>query len=377
MRVEKGKTILAKGEAKINGCAEVVGAEIKSFNSDRFVPIFCKEDCEVDINGDFIILDCSTIPESWMKLAKMDWETLFLYGGVDSGKTTLAVYLANKVGGAYVLDLDIGQADIVHAGAMGYGFAKNVVSLSEVELINGFFVGSTTPQGREVKCLRGVAKLWKEVKKLEGKKIVDTTGWIKGKRAKEYKLAKLEIIDPDLIASFEGKNFDWETFEVEKGFVLKRDKNERAKARNESYLKFLKNAKTLEFRKGEIKIKPNIFEGKDVSDFIENVLGIKVSFAKLGDEFLTICTKETCNPDYTILKELKELYGVEELFILSENELKNFIVGLYKDKKYLGMGILKTVNDRIILESAFSDFDTVEIGEMRLENGKEFFIRRF
>lgn len=117
-------------------------------------------------------LDGSTIPESWRKLAEMDWETIFLYGNVDSGKSTLATYLANKIGGAYVLDLDIGQAEVAHAGAMGYGFAKDVTSLSQVQMINGFFVGSITPQGKEVKCLRGVARLWKELKNLKGERLL-------------------------------------------------------------------------------------------------------------------------------------------------------------------------------------------------------------
>lgn len=77
--------------------------------------------------------------------------------------------------------------------------------------------------------------------KLEGRKIVNTTGWIKGRRAKEYKLAKIEIIEPDLVVSFEGKIFeDYKVYEVERGFVLKRDRTERFEARCDSYRKFLK-----------------------------------------------------------------------------------------------------------------------------------------
>ncbi|MDI9611266.1 MAG: Clp1/GlmU family protein [Archaeoglobales archaeon] len=379
MIAPKGCTVLAKGKVAIEGNAEVIGSnKIKSFESEKFVPIYCLEECKIELNGDYKLLNESTIPESWEKLAKKDWETVFLYGGVDSGKSTLATYLANKVGGAYVLDLDIGQADVAHAGAMGYGFALDVVNLSQVQMINGFFVGSITPQGRELKCLRGVARLWSELKKLEGRKIVDTTGWVKGRRAREYKLAKLEIIEPDLVVSFEGKPFeDWEFFEVENGFVMKRDKAERAKARCESYKKFLKNAKVLEIKKEDFKLKPDILRGKDVSKFIETVIGAKVSFANLGEGFLVICTEESCVPEPTILKELKELYEVDDLFIFSEEELKNLILGLYKGKKYLGMGLLKAINDKLLVESAFSDFDLVELGEIRFEEEKECFIKRF
>ncbi|MEM4945744.1 MAG: Clp1/GlmU family protein [Archaeoglobaceae archaeon] len=379
MIAPKGCTVLAKGKVAIEGNAEVIGSnKIKSFESEKFVPIYCLEECKIELNGDYKLLNESTIPESWEKLAKKDWETVFLYGGVDSGKSTLATYLANKVGGAYVLDLDIGQADVAHAGAMGYGFACDVVNLSQVQMINGFFVGSITPQGRELKCLRGVARLWSELKKLEGRKIVDTTGWVKGRRAREYKLAKLEIIEPDLVVSFEGKIFDdWEVFEVENSFVMKRDKIERAKARCESYKKFLRNAIVVEVKRENVMLKPDILRGKDVSEFVETVLGVKLSFAKLGDEFLAICTKENCYPDHTILRELKELYEVNDVFIFSETEFKNIIVGLYKGKKYLGMGLLKAVNDKLLIESAFSDFDLVELGEIRFDDGKECFIKHF
>lgn len=377
MIVPKGKTLLAKGKVKLEGDAEVVGSRISEFECEKFVPIECYSDVEAKIEGEFAIVDFLTIPESWKKLAKKDWETVFLYGNVDSGKSTLATYLANKVGGAYVLDLDIGQAEIAHPGAMAYGFAKDVVTLSQVKMINGFFVGSTSPQGREVKCLRGVAKLWKELKKLEGRKIVNTTGWIKGKRAKEYKMAKIEILEPDLVVSFEGKPFeDVEVYEVEKGYAIRRDRNERFRARCEAYAKCLRNAKVFEFERDSVKLKPNFFQGKDISEFISMVLGTKV-LAKLGEDSMTIFTQKEVEIDYSIAKELKDLYGIEEIFVFTENELKNVVVGLYKGGRYQGMGLLKAVNEKIVIESEFSDFDTVEIGEIRFDEGRELFLRKF
>ncbi|MEM4291977.1 MAG: Clp1/GlmU family protein [Archaeoglobaceae archaeon] len=379
MIAPKGCTVLAKGKVAIEGNAEVIGSNrIKSFESEKFVPIYCLEECKIELNGDYKLLNESTIPESWEKLAKKDWETVFLYGGVDSGKSTLATYLANKVGGAYVLDLDIGQAEIAHPGAMAYGFARDVVTLNQVKMINGFFVGSITPQGREVKCLRGVAKLWRELKKLEERKIVNTTGWIKGKRAKEYKMAKIEIIEPDLVVSFEKKPLEgMEIYEVEKGYTIKRDRNERLRARCEAYSRFLRNAKIFELERQSVKLRPDLFQGKDVSDFINMVLGTKVLFAKLGEDFLVICTQKDIEIDYVIVKELKELYGIEEIFVFTENELKNVVVGLYKGNVYRGMGLLKALNEKIVIEAEFSDFDIVEIGEIRFDAGKECFLRKF
>ncbi|MCS7130520.1 MAG: hypothetical protein NZ872_03770, partial [Archaeoglobaceae archaeon] len=132
----------------------------------------------------------------------------------------------------------------------------------------------------------------------------------------------------------------------------------------------------VEIERGKIRLKPDLFVGKDVSQFIETVLGVKVAFAKLGEDFLTICTKEEHEPDYSILKELKELYCVDEIFLFAESD-KNLVVGLYRDKRYLGMGLLNIEKDRLFIESKFSDFDLIEIGEMRFDEGKECFIKRF
>jgi polynucleotide 5'-hydroxyl-kinase GRC3/NOL9 len=378
MIVPKNCTVLVKGRVSIEGEAEVIGSRrIKHFECEKFVPVYCMEETKMEIYGECKILEGSTIPESWKRLAEMNWETIFLYGDVDSGKSTLATYLANKLGGAYVLDLDIGQAEVAHAGAMGYGFAKDVTSISQVEMINGFFVGSITPQGKEVRCLRGVARLWKELKKLEGRKIVNTTGWVKGKKARDYKLAKIEIIEPDLIVSFEGKVFEgYNVYEVEKGFVLKRDKMERFRARCDSYRKFLKNAKTFEVDKSSVKLIPDIMGGKDVSQFFNAVIG-NVSFARLGDGFIAICLKERAEIDARIIREIKDLYEVDEIFVFSEGEFKNIVAGLYKGRKYLGMGLLKSLNGKLLIESAFADFDVIEIGEIRFEDGKEFFIKKY
>lgn len=382
MRVEKGKTLIARGELRIEGDAEVLGCNIKSFRSDKYVPIYCKSDCDIHVDGDYIVVDRDTIPDSWKKLVKKDWETLFIYGGVDSGKSTLATYLANKIKDCYILDLDIGQSDIAHPTAMGYGYTKgNIVSLSEIEMINGFFVGVLSPTGREARCLRGVERLWKEIKNLDAKKIIDTTGWIRGKRAKEYKLAKIEIIQPDLIASFEGTPTfleDYEVFEVERGFVIERNRNERMKTRISNYRLWLENAETIELRLSDIMIKnTNLFKGKRiVKDFIQDVLGVEVLFVERGDDFLNVCVAEKPLITSEIVKSLKELYNVDEICIFKFEDLKDLLVGLYKGNRYLGFGILKEIDEeKIKILTKAKDFDRVEFGEIKFDGEKELIAR--
>lgn len=377
MRVEKGKTVIARGEVCIAGEAEVCGARVSKFFAEKFVPIYCLEDCEVEVKGDFKILDRCTIPDSWKRLAEKDWDVLFLYGGVDVGKSTLALYLANKTGGCYVLDLDIGQSELLHPAAMGYGYVENCVSLAEAKLINSFFVGCISPMGKEAKCLRAVAKLWNELRMLEGRKIINTTGWVRGARAKDYKLAKLEIIQPDLIAAFEEPDFDvdFEVFRVESGEVMERSREERAKIRMEKYRRELDGSKLFVVEKG--KVSGRFFRGRTIQkDFIEEVLGKKVLEVRRGSDYLLIITEKRFEAENSILKSLRELYEVEDVYIVSKEELEGLVVGVYKEKRYLGLGLLKEYRgSEIVIQTRHQEFDKIVFGDFGIQQGKEYMLR--
>uniref|UniRef100_A0A7C3VG57 polynucleotide 5'-hydroxyl-kinase n=1 Tax=Archaeoglobus fulgidus TaxID=2234 RepID=A0A7C3VG57_ARCFL len=376
MRVEKGKTVIAKGKVRIEGKAEVCGASIPEFFTEKFVPIYCLEDSEIYVEGDYRIVEGCTIPESWKKLAKMDWEVLFLYGGVDTGKSTLATFLANKLGGCYILDLDIGQSELLHPGAMGYGFAKNCVNLSQAEYINGYFAGVISPMGREVKCIRGVARLWKELRKLEGRKIVNTTGWVRGKRALDYKLAKLEIINPDIVAAFDDADLEnWSVYRVESGEVVERSREERARIRMEKYRKELEGSKPVLVDRS--KVSGRFFNGKRIiKDFMEEVLGVSIREVRRGDDFLLIITERRFEVNNSIIESLKTLYGVEDIYIVSEDEIKGLVVGLYSGNRYLGLGVVRELGENeFLIETRHTDFDKIVLGEFGIGQEKEYMLR--
>lgn len=377
MNVEGGKTIIARGKIEINGDFEVLGARINKFITKKFTPIYCKSTCEIDIDGDWFIVDGYTIPQSWKRVANKEWETLFIYGGIDTGKSTLATYLANIRGGCYVLDLDIGQSDIAHPGAMGYGYVKNQPCLNNAKMINGFFVGHISPSGHESKCLRGVSRLWRELETLDGEKIIDTTGWVKGKKAKEYKLAKIEIIQPDLIVSFERKpSFlkGFKVMEIERGLVVERDRIERSKIRSEIYKDWLSGAKRIGLKLDEVDIKSDLLDGEEIpKQFLEDVLGCKIEFVLKSSDQLTIFLNASCSPEKSIIRGLKELYNVDRLYVLQKKDITNLALGLYKGKKYRGLALLKDIDkEKIVLETKFQEFDIIEFGSFRIEGEKEY-----
>jgi polynucleotide 5'-hydroxyl-kinase GRC3/NOL9 len=392
-RVDVGTTLIVEGEAEIeiDGTAEVFGHPLSklSIKRGKILPVFLLEDSTVRIKGNFTPIKGSTIPESWRKLAEKDYERIFLFGESDSGKSSLATYLINRMDGRkWIIDLDIGQADVAHPAAMGLGLTDGgVTSISEVKMIDGFFVGSISPIGREARCLRGVAKLIEEVEKnlKEGDRIiVDTTGWVRGKRARNYKLAKLEMIQPDIVLCFGEVPHYLSEFNVLKveSFVFKRRSRElRSSIRSEIYSEWLKNSCIRFFNVDSVKIEnTTLFKGEYIdASLLQEIIDTKVTFIEKGFDFLNVCVEEEVKVGTELIRALKGIYGVEDICFFTQQQLEGLLVGLYNER-YLGTGVIKKVHlDEKKLEILTPVEDVVlriEFGEVKLdENMREVHVR--
>jgi len=389
MGEERDTTIIIEsGVVEIEGEAEVFGCPVKKVVTNKPIPVYVKKG-EVRAEGKYIALKGNTIPKSWEKLANKDYNRIFLFGDVDTGKSGLATYLANNMDGLkYVLDLDIGQSDIAHPAAMGFGNVdKKILSISQIEMEDGFFIGSTSPMGREVRCIRGVAAL---MQKLDGKLskseklIVDTTGWVKGRKAREYKLAKIKIINPDVVVCFNDVDYladlnaNFDVFNVESFVVKKKSREHRISIRSELYKQWLENADEREFKLSEIKLgNTNLFKGKRIEEeFIHEVIDSKIVFIEKGYDFLNVCVEDGIEVGYEVIKALKGVFSVEDVCIFSFDQLKGLVVGLYGDR-YLGMGIVNEIDQENIkiLTNVGSEVRLIEFGEFKLENMKEYIVR--
>ncbi len=389
MRVEGGTTLLVEGKAevKVRGKAEVFGCPIESVtvSEGKILPVYVVEDSEVEVEGNYIAVKGSTIPESWNRLVETiereGYTKIMLFGDTDSGKSSLATFLANKLsGGKWLVDLDIGQSDIAHPCAMGLGYTEGgITSISEVQMIDGYFVGTISPTGREARCLRGVASIVSKIDDLakEGDRIIiDTTGWTKGRRAREYKLAKVEIIKPDLIVCFEKIPYylkRYSTFEVESFVLKKRSREVRSSIRSRLYAKWLENAELRRFEDDEVEFEnTTLFKGEKI-EFLEGVLDAKVIFAEKGADFLNVCVEKEVEVGGELIKALLEIYEVKEVCIFSPDQLKGLMLGLYdRDGRYLGFGLLRglDVENRSIevFTSVGGEVGKIEFGEIKLSD---------
>ncbi len=382
---DRDTTLILRGKALVlEGNAYVFGCRVKMVENNSFFPLYLEEG-KVLVEGEFIPVKGSTIPESWINLSKKldDFSKIFLVGKTDSGKSSLATWLVNSIEGEVcVIDADVGQSDIAHPGAMGFGIADKVPFMRDISMLDGFFAGTISPSGKESKCLRGFFSICRKSEKHSQFRIVDTTGWVSGKKARDYKLAKIDIFSPDLVV-FVGEydwclyeeNVDCEVVKVESFVPKRRDRESRMRIRSSIYKAWFDNA--VEFEVGYRRVKTSLFRGKEIYEDFLSIFG-DVVFAEVGKDFLNVCV-EKAEISAEGLKAVKEVFGVEEVNVFEEEWFNSLICGIYSNNRYICPGKVVSVdfsNKKFIIEARECPENvTVELGDFRIVNGKEEFVR--
>jgi polynucleotide 5'-hydroxyl-kinase GRC3/NOL9 len=130
-----------------------------------------------------------------------------LVGGVDTGKTSLATFLANgllargfQVG---VVDADLGQSEIGPPTTIGLGrVTRTLDRLGDADMAGFSFVGSTSPQGH-VRSTLAATRYMVDRAFAEGldRVVVDTCGLIDGPLGRIYTQGQIDRLDPDLVVA--------------------------------------------------------------------------------------------------------------------------------------------------------------------------------
>lgn len=382
-KVDADTTLLVEGDADlqiVSGEAEVFGCPVNKIHvvKGKVIPFYFEEDSTINLRGKSIPIKGSTIPDAWEKLAQEeDYNQIFLFGSSDSGKSSLATYLLNKREDTnWAIDLDIGQASIAHPCAMGVAkVEEKIMFLSQAQMLDGYFTGSTSPTGNEMKCLRGVKKL-NSITADEGA-VIDTTGWISGKRAREYKLTKLEILKPDVVVCFGEIPYylaDHNVVPMESFVTKKRSRKDRKSIRESIYHHWLENPDVRELDCSLIS-NVTLFKGEEADrHFLNELMEEEILFAEQGYDFLNIYSNKDVDAGFELIKALKEIYNVEDVSILNPHQFKGVIAGLY-GKRYLGMGLVEELDIKnrttIVSTPVKEEITRIELGMLKLENGVE------
>lgn len=143
--------------------------------------------------------------------------TIVLLGGIDTGKTSFGLAMAEAarargVETAYI-DADIGQSTIGPPTCIGLKYCGELEEVTP-ETVSAAdelaFVGSTSPEGHLLPLMSGTGRLVNHARQAGSELIiVDTTGYISGFYAQLLKYYKLELIQPEVVVGFQrGEELD-------------------------------------------------------------------------------------------------------------------------------------------------------------------------
>ncbi len=273
--LEQGHTLLLKGPASIRakkGDGQCLGAPISSedwtvIEETRQEPIFATDNTILEIRqgsgSSWTLVQESTVPVAWNEAAQVlerQRGVCVIIGEVDSGKSSLCTFLANKclesTGKVGVVDADVGQADIGPPTTISSSVVQApILGLHKARPEISFFVGDTSPSIVPDKVVTLSTRLKKRIKSSADIVLVNTDGWLAEFNAVRHKLLLLEEIQPDLVIGLSRSDeiidplLDKAKFTSLKlpssSFGRVRSKEERKKTREAGYRRFLQGSHKL------------------------------------------------------------------------------------------------------------------------------------
>src|SRR5437899_9659761 len=217
--LEQGHTLLLKGPAWIRakrGDAQCLGARIQSddwtmIEGSRQEPIYAVDDTLLEVRrgagSSWSVVGESTVPVAWNEAAQVlprQRGVCVIIGEVDSGKSSLCTFLANKcledTGKVGVVDADVGQADIGPPTTISSSVVQApIIGLHKAEAEISFFIGDTSPSFVPHKVVTLATRLKKQMTSSADTVLVNTDGWLTEFNALRHNQLRLEEIQPDVV----------------------------------------------------------------------------------------------------------------------------------------------------------------------------------
>lgn len=309
------------------------------------------------------------IPAAWEPAlaAARQGGVLFLVGGSDSGKSTLAAVLLAEAGRAgrtaAVVDADVGQSSIGPPTCLSLAFAAQPPqTLGELRPEALEFLGVPSPIGHLLGMAVGVSRL-AGLARARGAEtvVVDTTGLVDGSVARALKTAEVQLVQPDLVIALQ-----WED-ELEhllqayrsrgepavlrlrpSARVKTRSREQRAARRAHVLADYFRDAVEHVFAWDRVPLENTAWTtGRELPGHLrahaEQLLGCEVLYAERGTGVFLITSER---PDGYALRELKEVYGAGTRAVEAA-ALPGLLVGLLGARgETLAVGLLDAVRFR-------------------------------
>lgn len=235
-------------------------------------PGHCSLDVRLGVGGGQERISGSPIPTGWREASQIAAQALgvvVVVGDVDAGKSTLCTLIANECfrNGirVSVIDGDVGQADIGPPTTISMSLLqRHILGLQHLKPDTSLFIGDTSPSSVPEKVSAGLVHLRDLARKVSDLVLIDTDGWVKGEEASRYKRLLLDGIQPDLVIGIGSQGEIELLLENQRSTVLRlepspyarsRSREERKRAREAGYRRFLQNAKRVSLSLGDIKLR--------------------------------------------------------------------------------------------------------------------------
>ncbi len=326
-----GRTLLLEGPASArleDGQATILGAPLSRewvvVRGSRQIPLETSTGAVVGIRlgslAKYRMVEGSTIPTAWREASQIIQQskgTIVTIGDVDSGKSTLSTFLANECyregSGMGVIDGDVGQADIGPPTTISAAMVRsNIFGLQDLSSLASRFIGYTSPSSIPDKLIRGLVQLKNKLGRLDVL-LVNTDGWVQGDDGLEYKDQLLRALEPQLVLGLSSNGELDSLLDRQKCTVLKlnrspyartRSREERKRARELGYRRFLQNGKRFHLKLKDVKLrKSDSYQSQLRLDTNEDFRGVLAGLLdeqenlisigrveRLGNELITLTT---------------------------------------------------------------------------------------
>ena len=149
------------------------------------------------------------VEPSWNSLVEhlksMEAKRIYVAGGADSGKTTLAQFLVRTFSvlmPTAFIDCDPGQSTLGLPTTLNAGFYPT--GSKEPETVLSRFIGNISPHGHHAAILLALNRLIEKMKEKNAEcMIFDSSGYSIGQPAVEYQTTVIEMVQPDVVILLE------------------------------------------------------------------------------------------------------------------------------------------------------------------------------
>ncbi len=319
---------------------------------------------------------------------------VMIIGDVDSGKTTFAAYLSNRAFDAAfdvaVVDADPGQGEISPPTTVGFGFLEcGITSLNNIPLERAYFIGSTSPSEFPTRIIVGARALTeKALAKEADLVVVNTCGWVAGKKARDYKISLIQSIAPDFLVIIQrGTELEplIKVFErVKMSKVLRittspasrvRSREERKMRREDAYQRYFAKSRERTFDLQKIPLMNSYYTyGRSLpSTLLEDLqrqVPMKLFYGELGDDFLFLVADREA--DITTINKLREITGINDVVIMPKGSEKGIILGMItSDGEFAGLGVISHIDyesrKATVITPVNIEVAILQIGHLKLD----------